>query len=80
METIIRDKLVIFLQENIMIKNSQHDFRKKRSCLTNLHDIYDETKSVDMIYLGFQKVFDKVPYKRLLKELELHGITGKILK
>ena len=55
--------------------------------ITNLLDFYkdvfnifDETKAVDIIYLNFQKAFDKVPHKRLLKILKLHGIAGKILK
>ena len=32
-----------------------------------------------MIYLDFSKAFDSVPYRRLLKKLEAHGIKGKIL-
>ena len=84
METIIRDKLVTFLEENSMINNSQHGFRNKCSCFTNLlyfyndvFNIYDETKAVDIIYLNFQKAFDKVPHKRLLKKLVSHGISGR---
>ena len=87
METIIRDKLVTFLEENSMINNSQHGFRNKRSCLTNLLDfyndvsnIYDETKAIDIIYLEFQKAFDNVPHKRLIKIFKSHGIVGKIHK
>ncbi|KAF2356918.1 hypothetical protein FHG87_012324 [Trinorchestia longiramus] len=48
----------------------QHGFREKLSCLTNLLDffgevnrIYDSTKAVDLVYLDFQKAFDKVPTK-----------------
>ena len=84
MKTMLRDKLVIFLEENCLIKNTQHGFRHKRSCLTKLLDFYSdvsnnygETKVVDIIYLDFQKAFDKVPHKRLLKKLESHGIAGK---
>ena len=40
----------------------------------------DESKSVDIIYLDFQKAFDKVPHSRLLSKLQAHGITGNILK
>ena len=39
--------------------------------------MYDETKSVHIIYLDFQKAFEKVSHKRLLKKLESHGITEK---
>ena len=83
LETIIRDKIVKHLEQNNLISDSQHGFRNKRSCLTNLldffHDIinmFDETKSVDVIYLDFQKAFDKVPHKRLLDKLKIYGISG----
>jgi hypothetical protein len=85
METIIRDNLVKFLEENNIINNSQHGFRNKRSCLTNLldffhyvFDVFDESRSVDVVYLDFQKAFDKVPHKRLLNKLRTHGISGNI--
>ena len=87
METIIRDKIVKYLEENKIIKDSQHGFRNKRSCLTNLLDFfyevfnsYDETKAVDIIYLDFQKAFDTVPHKRLISKVKAHGIAGNILK
>ena len=32
-----------------------------------------------MIYLDFQKAFDKVPHARLLNKLLAHGISSKIL-
>ena len=56
-----------------MIDNSHHGYRSQRSCFTNFLDfynnlfkIYDETKTIDIIYLDFQKAFEKVPHKRLL--------------
>ena len=59
LETLIRDKLVNHLEENYLIKNTQHGFRNKRSCLTNLLDFfrnvmnqYDENKSVDIIRIS----------------------------
>ena len=85
METIIRDKVVNYLEENKLIKDSQHGFRNKRSCLTNLLDffndiysMYDDSRSVDVIYLDFQKAFDKVPHKRLLSKIHAHGVRGNI--
>ncbi len=56
-ETLIRDKVVTFLEDNGLINNSQFGFRNKRSCLTNLLDffnyvysVYDDCRSVDIIY------------------------------
>ena len=87
LETVIRNNMVKFLEDNQFMKDSQHGFRNKRSCLTNLldffHDVfdkYDECRSVDIIYLDFQKAFDKVPHRRLLDKLLTHGICGSIHK
>ena len=86
MESIIRDHIVEHLDKHNLIKNSQHGFRRNRSCLTNLleffHGIienYDTHKSVDIIYLDFQKAFDTVPHIRLLEKLRAHGIRGNVL-
>ena len=87
METIIRDRVVSYLERNKRIKDSQHGFRSRRSCLTNLLDffndvfnLYDESGSVDVIYLDFQKAFDKVPHNMLLSKIHAHGIRGNIHK
>ena len=37
------------------------------------------TKGVDAIYLDYQKAFDRVPHKRLLKKLAAYGIQGHLL-
>ena len=83
LETIIRDKIVDYLEEHELIRDTQHGFRRRRSCLTNLLEFYnklfhlhDETKSLDIIYLDFQKAFDKVPHEKLLLKVEALGITG----
>jgi len=34
-ETIVRDQVVEFLEVSKLIRDSQHDFRKGSSCLTN---------------------------------------------
>ena len=51
---------------------------KGKSCLSNLlicHDsivnMIDDGLAVDIVYLDFQEVFDKVPHVRLLQRLEI---------
>ena len=38
----------------------------------------DVGSPVDIIYLDFQKAFDKVPHQRLLLKLKAHGIGDSI--
>jgi len=87
LESIIKDQIVNFLEDNNLIKDSQHGFMSGRSCLTNLLDFMEEVtreldngNCVDVVYLDFSKAFDKVPHRRLLSKLKAHGITGKVLK
>jgi hypothetical protein len=40
----------------------------------------DSGEPVDVIYLDFQKAFDKVPHERLLSKLKAIGINGKLLR
>ena len=64
-ESIIRDAVVKYLETNLLIEDSQHGFRKGRSCLTNLLSFLDKVtgeldsgKSVDVVFLDFAKAFD----------------------
>ena len=86
MESLIKDMIVEHLQTNNLINPSQHGFMPHKSCTTNLLEfletvtkLYDEGKSVDLMYLDFSKAFDKVPRKRLLLKIKAHGIQGKLL-
>ncbi|MGH0148426.1 UNVERIFIED_CONTAM: hypothetical protein FKN15_017720 [Acipenser sinensis] len=44
METIIRSKMENYLYGNNILGDSQHGFRKGRSCLTNLLDFFEDAK------------------------------------
>ena len=86
LETIIRDHMMDFLVKHKLINTSQHGFLKARSCLTNLLCFFEEiTKWVDdgspvhVIYLDFQKAFDKVPHQRLILKLKSHGMGNSII-
>ncbi len=78
-ESIIIDKIVSYLE-----RDSQHGFRNKRSCLSNLLTICNDlvlahiTRSLDIVYLDFQKAFDKVLHNELMFKLKQLLIDGNV--
>ena len=51
-------------------------------CVMFLEEItkwVDDGSSVDVIYLDFQKAFDKVPHQRLIRKLKSHGMGNSII-
>ena len=86
LETLIRDHVVEFLVKHKLINTYQHGFLKSRSCLTNLLCFFEEITKwvddgspVDVVYLDFQKAFDKVPHQRLLLKLKANGIGNDVI-
>ena len=74
------------MTENELYSECQHGFRKKRSCITQLIEVYDKLtelldngKSIDIVYLDFKKAFDSIPHERLLLKMKGYGITGQTL-
>ena len=64
MERLVKGRLITHLEMNNLIGDSQHGFRNKPSCLTNLLDFFaqvidtydtDNNKAVDLVYQDFQK-------------------------
>ena len=85
LESIIKDRVVNFLETNNLINTSQHGFCQGRSCVTNLLDFYqyvfcecDRSRAVDVVFLDFRKAFDKVPHKRLMRKVRALGIQGNV--
>ena len=75
-----------FLIKHKLINPSQHGFLKAKSCLTNLLRFLEEITKwvddgspVDVIYLDFQKAFDKVPHQRLISKLKSHGMGNSLI-
>ena len=85
LEKVLCVKIVSHLEENNLLNQNQHGFRKFRSCLSQLIEHYDNIiesvsagNNVDVIYLDYSKAFDVVDHHILLRKLKESGITGKI--
>ena len=85
LESILRDAILLHLQEYNLIAKSQHGFWPHRSTVTNLLEflevitkLVDEGHDVDIVFLDFSKAFDKVPHARLLSKVRAHGIVDAV--
>ncbi|PKU28055.1 rna-directed dna polymerase from mobile element jockey-like [Limosa lapponica baueri] len=87
MEQIILSAITRHVQDNHVIRPSQHGFMKGRSYSTNLISfcdkvtcLVDEGKAVDVVYLNFSKAFDMVSHSILLEKWAAHGLDGSTLR
>ena len=85
LESIMRDKMRKYAEENKFMTTEQHGFTNKGSCLTNLletledwTEALDSGYSLDILYLDYKKAFDTVSHKRLLSKLKWYGFCGHI--
>ena len=86
LEKIITIKIHQHLKDNNLEDENQHGFSPKKSTISNLIEalnIWSEALShglpVDVIYLDYEKAFDKVPHARLINQLSRYGIKGNVL-
>ena len=86
LEHVIHSHVINHLEEQQILTDSQHGFRKKRSCETQLLITVNQfakslnnSEQVDAILLDFSKAFDKVCHRKLLMKLEHYGVNGNIL-
>jgi len=81
MEQLIQDVIIKQVEEKQVIRSSQHEFIKEKSCLTNLIAFYDgvtgwvdEGRAVDVVYFDFSKASDTVSHNILLGKLRKFGL------
>ena len=79
LEHVIHSHLMNFFEDNQILCDQQHGFRKHKPCASQLLTIaqdlasgIDNSQQIDAILLDFSKTFDKVSHQRLLIKLLLH--------
>ena len=68
--------MVEFLVKHKLINTYQHQLL---CFLEEITKWVDDGSPVDVVYLDFQKAFDKVPHQRLLLKLKAHGIGNDVI-
>jgi len=86
LEHIVHSNVINHLLSHKVLTDSQHGFRKKRSCESQLiltaDDLargIEDNEQVDVIFLDFSKAFDKVHHFSLLKKLNHYGVNRELL-
>ena len=87
MDHILFSNIIQHLDKQSILMDSQHGFRKKLSCETQLITIIEDmaynlsnSTQIDAALLVFLKAFDKVPHECLLLKHEYYGIRSNTLQ
>ena len=85
-EHIIVSQTMNHLENNNILVDYQHGFRRRRSCESQLlitsHDlatILNKHSQADVAVLDFAKAFDKVPHQRLIRKLQFYNLEPKVV-
>ena len=85
LEHIVHSNIMSHYDRWNILWDSQHAFRKRRLCETQLIETIDDVawhlsdgNQVDVILLDLSKAFDKVSHSRLLYKLNYYVVRGKV--
>ena len=80
-EHILYHHIIEHLNTNSILIDQQFGFKSGHSCeaqlisvVEDIHLVMDHSHQVDVIFIDFQKAFDKVPHHRLFNKLYHYGI------
>ena len=86
-ETLVSKKMLVYLEGNNILHNSQYGFRPGRSCELALNTIVDdwrdkldEKQHVVSVFLDLSKAFDTVDHALLLRKLYYYNFSGNFIK
>ena len=86
-EGCIKNEVIAYMCKVGFISKHQHGFLAKHSTVTQMFECVNDCSftlnichSVDVIYVGFAKVFDKVVHPILVFKLQSYGIDSLVLK
>jgi hypothetical protein len=84
-ESVVRDHIMEHMSVHNLFSQQQYGFRPKRSCNTQLLEVFDKWSEFmdagypfDNVYLDFSKAFDTVPHKKLGVKLKAYGIDASL--
>jgi exonuclease III len=84
--TILTARLQRTLELRGMVVREQAGFRPREECMGQVMTLYEilrrrylNQENTYLLFLDFQKAYDVVPHGALFRELEVLGITGRIL-
>ena len=87
LESLIKPLLLDHLFANKLVHDSQCGFLPNRSCVSSLLEVLDYSTlsidkglPVDVLYIDYEKAFDKVQHNLLLDKLGTIGLGGKLLQ
>jgi ribonucleases P/MRP protein subunit RPP40 len=85
MESVVREDLYAYCQENSILSSNQHGGRKGMStvtqlleCLDNYFANIDNGNQTNVVLLDYSKAFDTVSHQKLLAKLDSIGVRGNL--